>query len=554
MPKKLILLLILSGLLLGSGQPVLANREFKTKLEKLTAELTAEVTKKETGYIIKKTEDKVYINVGHKSTVKVGDEFKVVRQKELLTDPLTGVGLGRINQRLARIKVTDVKEKFSAAQVDNYYFSTELQPGDKIVPVPYRVGILEFSGAEASGLETAVYNQLVDCLETDKRTVVVSDKLSQLAEKLSTAEKLTKETQKLISESLDLDLLITGEIYQAGGKTFVHGKLYNNQIKNIQTEAVVNFSADNQLVKYYQIKNKDISSLVPKLLTSNNFNYQALSISAANINKDKKTEIILATNQGLKILAYEQELQTKKTIKAYTRTKYDDYKIVAGKLTVDSSAKIWGENHNQLVEISRQKGTYNKRQITDFSRNRPKLIISKGDKRYLLTRDYRHYLKFNLVKGEKYKTDFKLDLEPDEGYRVGMADVDRDKEQEVLVTVYQADNKYKIRIYNIQGELETSLPGDYGSALTTLKLDSRCLVIVPTTGEKEQKIVLYEYHQGKYRKTGEISDFKLSIKDLAVGNINNEPEKELFVLVGDEKQSKVYIYQVGSKQKSPITN
>ncbi len=547
MPKKLILLLIVSGLLLISGHPVLANQEFKTKLEELTTELTAEVIQRNAGYIIKKSEAKVYINLGQESGVKVGDKFKVMRSKEVLTNPITGVAVGKISHQIAEIEVTEVKEKFSAAEVENYYHSVELQPSDEVLPVPHRVGVLKFSGVETSGLEKAVYNRLLVSLAAEDQLTVAANKLSQLAEKLSTEEPITKETQKLISESLNLDLLITGEIYQEEGKTFVHGKLYNKQINNIQTEAVVAFSAENKLVNYYQTRGENTFSLAYKLLKQDTVDYQAFSISVANIDEDKKEEVILTTEQGLKILAYDKELQTKKTVEDYTRTEYDDYKVVAGKLTAGSAPKIWGENYNQLVEISRQEADYKIRQVSDFARNRPKGIASWGEKRYLLTRDAQHYLKFNISKAGEYKTDFKLDLEPDEGYRVETADVDGDEEQEILLTVYQSDNKYKIRIYNINGELETSLPGNYGSGFTVLKSTSPCLIALYTTEDEEQKIILYKYQQGEYQKAGEISDFELPIKSLTIGDINEGQRKQLFVLAGNENQSQVYTYQVRAK-------
>lgn len=69
------------------------------------------------GKIIKATASKIYINAGAGAGVKDGSEFNVYRPGEALVDPDTGMNLGSETEKIGRLKVTSVKEKFSIAQV-----------------------------------------------------------------------------------------------------------------------------------------------------------------------------------------------------------------------------------------------------------------------------------------------------------------------------------------------------------------------------------------------------------------------------------------------------
>ena len=61
--------------------------------------------------------NKVYINAGRKAGVQVGDEFFVYKEGEPLIDPDTGMELGSELEKVAKIRVKDVKDKYAIAQV-----------------------------------------------------------------------------------------------------------------------------------------------------------------------------------------------------------------------------------------------------------------------------------------------------------------------------------------------------------------------------------------------------------------------------------------------------
>jgi curli biogenesis system outer membrane secretion channel CsgG len=71
------------------------------------------------GRVIKTSGNKVWINLGADSGVRVGDEFEVVRKGEELIDPDTGLSLGAEEEKVGTIVVTEVKEKYAIATIQS---------------------------------------------------------------------------------------------------------------------------------------------------------------------------------------------------------------------------------------------------------------------------------------------------------------------------------------------------------------------------------------------------------------------------------------------------
>ena len=57
----------------------------------------------------------IYVNSGENVGLKLGDTFFVYKQGEALVDPDTGMELGKENNKLGQIRITEVQEKFSKA-------------------------------------------------------------------------------------------------------------------------------------------------------------------------------------------------------------------------------------------------------------------------------------------------------------------------------------------------------------------------------------------------------------------------------------------------------
>ncbi len=70
------------------------------------------------GYIVKVSDGKVYINAGKNMNVMKGDTFTVYSKGEELVDPETGMTLGFEEEKIGKITVVKVEDKYAIATVD----------------------------------------------------------------------------------------------------------------------------------------------------------------------------------------------------------------------------------------------------------------------------------------------------------------------------------------------------------------------------------------------------------------------------------------------------
>lgn len=63
-------------------------------------------------------EDKVYLNVGENLGLKVGDEYEIFAVGEAIVDADTGLSLGADETLVGKVKIAEIKEKYSIASVD----------------------------------------------------------------------------------------------------------------------------------------------------------------------------------------------------------------------------------------------------------------------------------------------------------------------------------------------------------------------------------------------------------------------------------------------------
>lgn len=68
------------------------------------------------GRVVTVRDGQVYVNAGSQSGLQVGDMLEVFRQGEELIDPETGLNLGQIEEKLGRLEITSVEEKFAIAR------------------------------------------------------------------------------------------------------------------------------------------------------------------------------------------------------------------------------------------------------------------------------------------------------------------------------------------------------------------------------------------------------------------------------------------------------
>ena len=115
-----------------SAEAVLDDKEFSTAvaastpLGKATREAIAEIVEAIveelagvpwSGRVIDVRDNLIYINAGSDAGVEQGMEFEVYEEQEVLIDPETGLNLGAPERLIGLLRVTQVNERFSVAEV-----------------------------------------------------------------------------------------------------------------------------------------------------------------------------------------------------------------------------------------------------------------------------------------------------------------------------------------------------------------------------------------------------------------------------------------------------
>ena len=72
----------------------------------------------------------VYLNVGRANGLKSGDRFEVIRDKKVVTDPVTGEVLERVTETIASLEVVQVRESVTTARLVEEGQLDELVRGD----------------------------------------------------------------------------------------------------------------------------------------------------------------------------------------------------------------------------------------------------------------------------------------------------------------------------------------------------------------------------------------------------------------------------------------
>lgn len=89
----------------------------RAAVEQVVANILAELGDRPWhGRVVTVRDGQVYVNAGGESGIQVGDVLEVFREGEELIDPETGLNLGQIEEKLGRLEITSVEERFSIAR------------------------------------------------------------------------------------------------------------------------------------------------------------------------------------------------------------------------------------------------------------------------------------------------------------------------------------------------------------------------------------------------------------------------------------------------------
>lgn len=509
------------------------KNEFSSEINKLLTETFNNLEIKGiNAYIAKIKNDKLYLDKGHNANFSVGEKLLIVRPVDLLKDPISQESLGTIDKKIAQVSIIKIANNFSVAKIDKKLTKTDIRVGDKVDTADKHLQILlaQFKSAEeltelTSNIEAKFYSYL-----TRKKLFKVNSVNITNYQQLNTKEQ-------------QADYLVTGEVSEGQDNIFFKMELYNNDTGLTVAEKVIAINNKNKVIDYYRQKYKAKNSGYKLLFTTNNFSGPSYSLAWGDL---KQGSLVINQGSNLKLMSYNnKELITEYTIDKYNRTKYDDYNLVVGDVNQKQGIEIFVENYNYPIkfEFSTSQAEYERRILKRFRRNRPKVIANINDMTYLITRDYKGLLKFNLWQEDQLVTDFKLKIKKDEGYRVDLADLNNDQQQELVVTSYQQEKGYKLKIYNLDYKFQSALDKILGSEFVLADLNNNQFREIYSYDQQNNKIIVWERKDDNYQEIWQSKKLSQDIVDLAIGDINQDGLEELLVLVNQGEQSKIYTYQ-----------
>ncbi|MCK8816963.1 hypothetical protein MWH28_06185 [Natroniella sulfidigena] len=543
---KKIIPLLLCLLVLSSGR---ANAEQAfSVIDGVMDDLLQEVRVKE-GQVITNFQSDIYLNLGQQAGVKEGDRFEVIRQGELLTDPVTGMNLGRIEIKVAEVEVVTVRDKFSIAEIVAEDSSVDIEPFDLVTEIDYvqQIANLGFSSSEqVDSLNNRIEKIASNYLKQDQRFELLPlEKVENAKQGFELEEKLDEEDLRLLAEQLDVELLLTGQLYEQEDSFFIYLGLFDRELGSISEEEVIRLPKDDHLVAHYLEQEEQESY---QLLFEQEFDYLAGGLAVGDTTNDGQLEVVLNTEQALKILNYEEQelVEQEKITDNYRITRFDDYKVLIGDTTNNETAEILVDQYRRLISFEWDGSEYLRDELNQFNRDRPKVIQEINNQDYLVTRDYDHFLKFNLWDGAEYQVDFEFDLAANEGYRLEIADLTGDEEKELILTAFDGGEEYEIKVYNLDGEEEYLFPDKYRPTIAVGDLDQDGVkeLFLTTYHEGESQIISYFWDGEEYVVNRESEELAGEIMDLAVGDLTADGQQELVVLVLEDEISKVYLYQI----------
>ena len=187
------------------------------------------------GYIVEVKGDMIFLDLGRSSGVRKGMEFLCIREGEEFTHPLTGVVLGRFEDKLGYIQVTEISENYSIGKIQQNFSGKVIQRGDKI-----RITTSKIPIALPPDLPpNPKIKQLVDGLEQSGRFTIIpaSSIISAFKEMdLSDFDGMTSDQIKKISEKLDISAIIIPSVEESPLKDYINARIISARTGFLITE------------------------------------------------------------------------------------------------------------------------------------------------------------------------------------------------------------------------------------------------------------------------------------------------------------------------------
>ena len=521
--------LVLILIFLISPPVISKSDDFSSRINGLLSTVFNDLEIKDlNAYIVEVNKEKLYLDQGRNSNLAVGDKLLVSRSIDLLKDPISQERLGTIDKSLAEISVTKIKKHYSIAKITEKLAEEDIKPGDKVMNKQQQLKILLAKFKNPDRLEELTKN-----LEGKFYSYLTRNKLFQV-ESVNISD-----FKEVSSIEVEGDYLVTGEMYEGRDEIFLKVELSDMDTGLTIIEEVKSFTNKDEVVNYYRQKYIDDHTGYRLLFKTNNFAGPSYNLAWGDL---KYGSLVVNQGSSLEIMSYNDELNLEYTIEKYNRTKYDDYNLVLGDVDNQAGAEIFAENYNYPFQFTLNQSQDKINILKKFNRNRPKLIADLNNNSYLITRDYKGVLKFNLWQQEEFVTDFKIQIGKNEGYRIGLSDLDGNQQQELIITSYQDEKGYRLKIYDLDYKLKAQLDKILGAEFAIGNLNANQRPEIYSYSKQNNKLLAFEWQDNKYQEIWQSKKLSEDIVDLTIGDINRDGKLELLVLVNNGDQSKIYVY------------
>jgi len=186
------------------------------------ARKVAEGFPKVEGFIVGVEGTKVLVDLGTRDRVYPGMELQVFREGETYVHPITGQPLGTLDKDVGMVRIVQVKERSSAAEVIRRAEGVELVPGDRVRVSGARL-LVALPLVDPSGIKEVnpknLTRDLAFALAKTGRFEVIEDRqlrVSLTGEGIPMENLAAPPALKTLAEKLKVNLLILGKLTAVG--------------------------------------------------------------------------------------------------------------------------------------------------------------------------------------------------------------------------------------------------------------------------------------------------------------------------------------------------
>ncbi len=294
-------------------------------------------------YVIALQEDKIVLEKSKDAELRPGLELSLFREGKEFTHPITGVVLGRFEELLGTIRVSEVQESFYLARPIDLKPGKEVKRGDKarITSSRIKLAVLEVVDSSGQAIETGTLTQqLTYRLEASERfEVIPQDKLARALDRFSIKKDtaaLDKNKLKELSKSLGAGGVVVSRVKGLKSVDVLEIQLLSAVSGNVLAKAGVELQSTTAPVPEaagvpsrrpqwgqvndssafirkkeptgFIIKQRTLPSLEEEgVIKSQELNFTVRSIGVGDVNGDGKKEIVVSDGKRIRIYVLENK-------------------------------------------------------------------------------------------------------------------------------------------------------------------------------------------------------------------------------------------------------